>query len=154
MKKILVVDDNDTNLKILSIILAKDEYEVHTTKNAEEVLTKLCSGFDLLLLDINMPKKSGYEICRDMQFDKKLKEIPVIIISALTDSNDIVKAFTCGAVDYITKPFKSEEVRARVKTHLKIHELQQELQETNATLAHKVEEQVKIISETQMETIF
>lgn len=153
--KILIVDDNETNLKILNLILAKDGYEIHTTHTPENVLERMESFLpDLILLDINMPKKSGYELCRDIKFTEEYKEIPIIFISALTESEDIVKGFTMGAVDYVIKPFKSEEVRARVATHLEIKKLQEELKDQNAALEKRVQEQVKEITKTQMETIF
>jgi len=153
--KILVVDDNETNLKILKLILEKDGYEIHTTQSPECVVERMDVFFpDIILMDINMPKKSGYELCRDIKFLDNLKHIPIIFISALTDSEDIVKGFHMGAVDYITKPFKSEEVRARVSTHLEIKRLQEELKDHNAKLEIRVAEQVKLITRTQMETIF
>lgn len=154
MKKILVVDDNETNLKVLSLILAKDGYEVRTTQNPDSVLEKLNKDIDLILLDVNMPGKSGYDLCREIKFKEDYKDIPIIFISALSDAGDIVKGFTFGAVDYITKPFKAEEVRARVATHIKMYDLQKQLAVTNKLLEQKVQEQVKKISDTQMETIF
>lgn len=152
---ILVVDDNETNLKILSLILSKDGYEIHTTHSPENVIERMETFKpDMILLDINMPKISGYDLCREIKFEEKYKDIPVIFISALADSEDIVKGFNMGAVDYITKPFKSEEVRVRVSTHLKIKQLQEELRIHNAKLEQRVQEQVKEITKTQMETIF
>jgi len=116
--KVLVVDDNETNLKILSLILSKDGYEVHTTHSPENVLERMENFIpDIILLDINMPKISGYDLCREIKFSEQFKDIPIIFISALADAQDIVKGFHMGAVDYITKPFKSEEVRVRVSTH-------------------------------------
>ena len=84
---------------------------------------------DLILLDINMPEMNGYEVCERLKADDKLKGIPVIFISALTEQLDKVKAFAIGGVDYITKPFQMEELHARVETHLKIRRLQTELEE-------------------------
>lgn len=153
--RILVVDDNETNLKILKLILEKDDYEVHTTQSPENVLEKLENILpDIILLDINMPKISGYDLCREIKFSERFKDIPIMFISALSDAQDIVKGFHMGAVDYVTKPFKSEEVRARIATHLKIKQLQQELQEHNFALEKRVKEQVAIITQTQSETIF
>jgi len=153
--KILVVDDNETNLKIIKLILEKDNYEVHTTHSPETVLEKLdIISPDIILLDINMPKISGYDLCREIKFNEKFADIPIMFISALSDAQDIVKGFHLGAVDYVTKPFKSEEDRARIATHLKLKELQKELREQNSILEKRVREQVAIITRTQTETIF
>src|SRR5438046_1215846 len=90
---------------------------------------------DLILLDINMPEMNGYEVCEHLKADDRLKGIPVIFISALTEQLDKVKAFAMGGVDYLTKPFQMEELHARVETHLKLRRLQIELAEANARLA-------------------
>src|SRR5215212_7541713 len=82
-----------------------------------------------------MPEMNGYEVCEHLKADDRLKGIPVIFISALTEPLDKVKAFAIGGVDYITKPFQMEELHARVETHLKLRRLQIELEETNARLA-------------------
>lgn len=153
--KILVVDDNDINLKILKLILEKDDYEVHTTQSPESFMERLDALMpDLVLMDINMPRISGYDLCREMKFSEKFCDIPVMFISALSDAQDIVKGFNMGAVDYITKPFRSEEVRARVSTHLNLKRLQEELKNQNKSLEKRVSEQVEEITKTQMETIF
>lgn len=153
--KILIVDDNETNLKVLNLILAKAEYDIHTTHSPESVIDRLEIFFpDLILLDINMPKISGYDLCKEIKSIDKFKDIPIIFISALTDSEDIVKGFKMGAVDYVIKPFKSEEIKARVSTHLEIKKLQEELRNQNAALEQRVKEQVEKITQTQMETIF
>lgn len=85
---------------------------------------------DLILLDILMPEMNGYEVCERLKADKRLKEIPVIFISALGETIDKVKAFSVGGVDYVTKPFQFEEVHARVRTHLELHRQRRELQES------------------------
>ncbi|MDO8803120.1 MAG: response regulator, partial [Elusimicrobiota bacterium] len=84
---------------------------------------------DLILLDINMPEMNGYEVCRQLKADERLKDIPVIFLSALTETMDKVKAFGLGGVDYITKPFQFEEVEARVETHLELRRQKSQLQE-------------------------
>jgi sigma-B regulation protein RsbU (phosphoserine phosphatase) len=89
---------------------------------------------DMILLDINMPDMNGYKVCEHLKADSRLKEIPVIFISALTEQLDKVKAFSIGGVDYITKPFQMDELHARVETHLKLRRLQIELEETNVRL--------------------
>src|SRR5687768_13999001 len=84
---------------------------------------------DLILLDINMPDMTGYEVSERLKADEKLKGIPIIFISALTEPLDKVKAFAIGGVDYLTKPFQMEELHARVETHLKLRRLQIDLEE-------------------------
>ncbi len=109
---------------------------------------------DLVLLDIVMPGMDGYEVCRQLKSESQLKDIPVVFLSALSETMDKVKAFNEGGVDYIAKPFAFEEVQARVQTHLKIHYLQQDLERHNKDLAQLVEEKVKEISDSQIATIF
>lgn len=138
---ILIVDDVADNLKILGFILKKQGYKVRPVTNGMLALqVAIKEKPDLILLDIMMPDMDGYEVCRRLKANSKLMDIPVIFISALNDTKDIVNALEAGGVDYITKPFKAEEVKARVSTHLKLHlqsqtlQLQsKELQELNAT---------------------
>ena len=131
---ILIVDDLPANLKLLGEILKSEGYKIRQVSNGElalQVAEKEKPG--LILLDIMMPGIDGYEVCRRLKENEKLKEIPVIFISALNESHDIVRALLAGGVDYITKPFKAEEVKARVSTHVKLYQQSKELQELNAT---------------------
>jgi phosphoserine phosphatase RsbU/P len=133
---ILVVDDTPANLQVLAGMLKDRGYKVRPVPGGK--LALLAAGRDppdLILLDINMPEMNGYEVCARLKADDKLKGIPVIFISALTEPLDKVKAFATGGVDYLTKPFQMEELHARVETHLKIRRLQVELEEANARLA-------------------
>ncbi len=101
-------------------------------------LALLAAGRDppeLILLDINMPEMNGFEVCERLKAEDKLKGIPVIFISALTEQLDKVKAFATGGVDYITKPFQMEELHAHVETHLKLRRLQIDLEDANAKLS-------------------
>jgi len=109
---------------------------------------------DLILLDIVMPEVNGFEVCRQLKSEVALKDIPIIFISALQNTSDKVKAFTSGGVDYVTKPFGLEEVLARVKTHLKIRELQRMVEGYNHTLTALVQSQTKEILDSRMATIF
>ena len=93
---------------------------------------------DLILLDINMPEMNGYEVCKQLKSTGEFAEIPVIFLSALNETQDKVKAFRSGAVDYISKPFQFEEVHARVETHLKLHELRRALKLQNEQLEETV----------------
>lgn len=133
---ILAVDDTPANLQVLAGMLKDRGYKVRPVPSGKlALLAAQRDPPDLILLDINMPEMNGYELCEKLKADDKLKAIPVIFISALTDQLDKVKAFTTGGVDYLTKPFQMEELYARVETHLKLRRLQIELEETNALLA-------------------
>ena len=102
---------------------------------------------DLILLDIKMPDIDGYEVCRQLKADEQTRQIPVIFISALQEVFDKMTAFSIGGVDYITKPFQTEELLARVKTHLELRRLQQELQNANETLEEKVRDRTAELAE-------
>jgi PAS domain S-box-containing protein len=140
-ENILIVDDTQANLKILSLMLLKHKYRVHTALDGLKALQLVQeSPPDIIILDIMMPGMGGYEVCQKLKNDEQTKDIPVIFISALSSASDKVKAFEVGGVDYITKPFQIQEVLARVKNHLMIRHLQNELQKANNELGKRVEE--------------
>ncbi len=133
---ILVVDDNPDNVRLLVGMLQKHGYKVRPALNGTQALSAVEQELpDLILLDIQMPRLDGYEVCRRLKAKPDLADIPVIFVSALNEVFDKVTAFNVGAVDYITKPFQIEEVLARVKTHLAIRQMQQQLTEQNQQLA-------------------
>lgn len=130
---VLVVDDNPENLKVLSIILKDAGYQTALALDSTEALQIMeTNPIDLVLLDIMMPNTDGYELCGIIKSNVIFSDIPIIFISALSSTNDIVKALNSGGVDYITKPFQTEEVKARVATQMKISKQTQELKELNA----------------------
>ena len=132
---ILIVDDVPANLNVLAVILEEEGYKVRPVLSgvmALQVAEK--EKPDLILLDIMMPDMDGFEVCRRLRESQILNDVPIIFISALNDSNDIVKALTSGGADYITKPFRAEEVKARVATHLKIYQQRLKLQEQSKEL--------------------
>jgi len=132
---ILLVDDTPDNLRLLSTMLTEQGYEVRCVINGPMALMGAKAEIpDLILLDINMPQMSGYEVCKQLKADPITEDIPIIFISALEDIIDKVKAFSLGGVDYITKPFQLEEVLARIETHLTIARLQKQLQAQNQQL--------------------
>lgn len=127
---VLVVDDAPANLRLLSSMLIEQGYRVRSVISGPMALTaSRAAPPDLILLDINMPEMSGYEVCKHLKADERTRDIPIIFISALDETQDKVKAFTVGGVDYITKPFQLEEVLARLETHLSLRNLQKSLQQ-------------------------
>jgi len=138
---ILVVDDNPANLRLLTELLTKNGYEVRPAPNGTIALrTVVSTQPDLILLDIMMPDLDGYEVCRRLKASERNRDIPVIFISAIKDSIDKVKAFSVGGIDYITKPFESNEVLARIKTHLAIRMMHKTLTEQNIQLQQEITE--------------
>ncbi len=117
--KILVVDDDERNLRLFSAFLAPMEYVVSIAHDGIEALEKVKEiSPDIILLDIMMPKMDGFEVCKRLKADIKTSDIPIIFITAKTQTDDIVKGFELGAADYVTKPFYQAELFARVKTHV------------------------------------
>ena len=133
ISNILIVDDVPANLKVLGDILKREGHKVRPVPNGLLAL-QVCEKEkpDLILLDIMMPGLNGYEVCEKLKEDPNLCDIPIIFISALNDTKDIVKALNSGGVDYIAKPFQAEEVKARVAAHLKIGKQNKELIQLNA----------------------
>lgn len=123
---ILIVDDEPLNLTFTAEKLSP-HYNVRIAKSGDEALAYLSRQHaDLILLDINMPGKDGFEVCEIIKNDPKLKDIPIIFLTAENSPLTVVKAFDSGAVDYILKPFEPEELLIRVKTHIKSDRLQKE----------------------------
>lgn len=132
---ILLVDDQPDTLSMLVKILSKEGYKVRPAPNGFLALQAIhYSAPDLILLDVLMPDIDGYEVCRRLKHDEATREIPVIFITGLLDTEQKLKAFEVGGVDYITKPFASEEVLARVKTHTTLRQYQRRLQQENERL--------------------
>ncbi len=118
-QRILIVDDTQGNIQILGTILLKEGYQVNVARNGVHALNLVEKVMpDLILLDIMMPEMDGFETCRHLKSSPQTKNIPVIFLTARTDTEDIVKGFEVGAVDYISKPFNATELLVRVQTHL------------------------------------
>lgn len=127
---ILVVDDTPANLQLLCSMLNEKGYKVRAAPNGKLALKAAGNTPpDLILLDINMPEMNGFQVCEALKTQPLLEDIPVIFISALNETDDKVKAFTAGGVDYITKPFHFAEVEARVAAHLEIRLQRRQLQD-------------------------
>jgi diguanylate cyclase (GGDEF)-like protein len=138
---ILIVDDTIENLNLLSTMLQKRDYKVRKALNGSIALMGAKNTPpDLILLDIKMPEMNGYEVCEQLKSDPKTRQIPVIFISALGEVIDKVKAFSLGAVDYITKPFEIEEVIVRVENQLALKAAKAEIEKLNQSLELRVKQ--------------
>ena len=157
---ILVVDDTPNNLRLLAQLLSEQGYKVRVADDGPRAIESVQANLpDLILLDIIMPGMDGYEVCRQLKADEATRDIPVIFISALDATQDIVTALTAGGVDHITKPFQPEEVLARVKTHLALRnarrsllEKTKQLERVNAELEHEIaERKLELLARMQAE---
>ena len=133
---ILIVDDEKLNIELAAAYLKEEGYKLSFSMNAEAVMRSvLKKNIDLILLDINMPQKDGFEVCRMLKSESSTKDIPIIFLTAQTDIEYITKAFEVGGVDYINKPFNSVELLARVKTHLQNKSYLEEIKNKQSKLA-------------------
>jgi PAS domain S-box-containing protein len=147
-ENILMVDDHPENLRLLYQLLSKRGYKVRPTRDGKLALKfALSTPPDLILLDIMMPGMDGYEVCEQLKACPQTKHIPVIFISALNEVFDKVKAFSVGAVDYISKPFEIAEVVARVENQMLLSRLSKEIVAQNARLQAEIEERKRIEAE-------
>ena len=143
--RILIVDDTVKNIQVLGTVLKTEGYQLNVAQNglqALDVVSKVKP--DLILLDVMMPKLDGFETCKRLKADPETAEIPVVFLTAKVETDDIVKGFELGAVDYVTKPFNTTELLVRVNTHLQLFQLKQDLErlvdERTAQLEHRVRE--------------
>lgn len=138
---VLIVDDNSANLGVLSETLDQAGLEVWVAQSGKIALERVKYALpNLILLDVMMPEINGFETCRQLKANPETGDIPVIFMTALSDTANKVEGFQLGAVDYITKPFQQEEVLARVQLHLKLADLSKRLEEKNVLLEQKVAE--------------
>jgi DNA-binding NtrC family response regulator len=138
--RILVVDDTPNNVTLLQDMLAARGYHVTTAASGAEALARMAAEPpDLVLLDAMMPGLDGFEVSERLRADGATRDIPVIFLTALDGTPDKVRAFSAGAVDYVTKPFRSEELLARVRTHLALRDARRALETQNARLREEVE---------------
>ena len=139
--KLLVVDDVPANLDVLIHALEDQSYDILVATSGEAALqVARRSRPDLILLDVMMPGLNGYQTCRRLKEDEGLAPVPVIYLTARDDLEGLIEGFEAGGLDYVTKPFKKEEVLARVRTHLERALLARRLAELNASLEDKVRE--------------
>lgn len=129
MHTVLIADDSPSNLQLLFDILSKAGYEVLAAENGQEVLEIIEEAKpDIFLLDVMMPRMDGLDLCRKLKSDFRFEKTPIIFITAKSASEDIVRGFAAGAVDYVLKPFNEAEILARVHTHIHMHEVVMELE--------------------------
>lgn len=135
---ILLVDDEPKNIQLLGNLLQTEGYAVEfATSGAEALQWVKARPFDLILLDVMMPEMDGYAVCKCLKNDPAARDCPVIFLTAKTDLESLVQGFNLGAVDYVTKPFRKEELLARVKTHLTLLRQQQALNHDAAVLEER-----------------
>lgn len=135
--RILIADDDLVNIQVLSNHLTLNGYELVVAHDGEEVLTIIREGatFDLIILDLMMPKLSGYEVCKEIRADFSLTELPILILTAQSRLKDVVTAFQAGANDYLIKPYFKEELLARVETLLTLKKVMEEVMEKSRELS-------------------
>lgn len=153
--KILIVDDAPKNIQVIANLLGEENYDISYATNGRQALGHIEeTEFDLVLLDVMMPEMNGYEVCKKIKNGKQHRDLPVIFITARTDQESIIEAFEAGGQDYITKPFNSTELMARVKTHLKL----KAFEDSQQVLINNALAELKILNkeivETQKEVIF
>ncbi|MDB9511061.1 response regulator [Kamptonema animale CS-326] len=155
---ILVVDDNPTNIQVLFDVLSEIGYRVAIAKSGESALQRLQSYHpDIILLDVMMPGIDGFETCQRLKADSATSDIPVIFMTALSDSMDKVKGLSLGAVDYITKPIQHEEALARIRVHLQLRDSQKKLENRTTELSQALnslkQAQVHLVQSEKMSSL-
>jgi len=151
---ILVVDDTPANLDVISEALTDAGYEVAIAIDGERALKQVQYTLpSLILLDVMMPGINGFETCRRLKASAATKDIPIIFMTALSDTADKIKGFQLGAVDYITKPFEETEVLARVNTHIKLRNLNKELEQRVASRTAELTAALVQVKQSQLQLI-
>ncbi len=141
---LLVIDDDPLNLRFLAGVLRDGGYRVRPARDPNLAISAARTEIpDLILLDIVMPEKDGYEVCMELQADPATCHIPVIFISALGETPSKIRAFSAGGVDYITKPFEKQEILARIQTHLSLRNMRKSLEQKNEQLRTEIDRAIK-----------
>lgn len=150
-KTVLIVDDTPNNLRLLSQILAEAGYHVRATASSKQALgTAISNPPDLILLDVMMPEMNGYELCRRLREEPLTKDVPILFLSAMSESDAKIKGFVCGGQDYIAKPFDPYEVVARVETHLSLRLTKQKLEKVVSELKNVLKEKEELVKELEI----
>ena len=125
--RILIADDNQQNCELLEAYLADGDYDIVFAYDGKQTLDRVAEGLpDLILLDIMMPKLSGYEVCEKLKADPATRDVPVLMVTALNEQNDIEKAVAAGCDDFLTKPVNKIELKTRVRSLLRVRHLTHE----------------------------
>lgn len=152
-KVILIVDDNPQNLQVLAELLDKSGYELVLALDGNQAFEFISNEKpDLILLDIMMPEIDGFEVCKRLKVKEETKDIPIIFLTAKAEVDNIVKGFETGAVDYVTKPFNTIELKMRIKTHLELKKSRDELKRYNSELLRAneiINKKMKELQETK-----
>ncbi|MEI6172664.1 MAG: hybrid sensor histidine kinase/response regulator [Bacteroidota bacterium] len=147
--RILAVDDNPRNLMIIPAILSSDHFKVDSANSGQEALNLISEkNYDVVLMDIMMPGMDGFETCSRIKQEEKNLNLPVIFLTAKTEVESITQAFKCGGLDYLSKPFRSDELIARVTTHAELKRHREQQKEINRWLEQKVEERTLALRES------
>jgi signal transduction histidine kinase len=148
---ILIVDDNPANLSVVVDYLASHSFHIMVARDGETGLRLAQQDYpDLILLDVLLPGIDGFEVCRRLKANEQTRNIPVIFMTIVTRTEDKVRGFEVGGVDYITKPFQHEEVLARVTTHLRLRELTREVEVAKESLERRVTERTAELSQANV----
>ena len=151
--QILLVDDNPTNLQVLYQTLEGQGYRLRAARSGRDAISIAQRAVpDLILLDVMMPDMDGFETCARLKADARTRDAAVIFLSALTEAREKVRGLELGAVDFVNKPFQSEEVLARVRTHLTIRDLQKQLRRRNEELEHELTVAQELLREARDRT--
>jgi len=149
--KILIVDDNTKNIQVLASTLS-GLYNIEYTTDGYDALNWIkAEPFDLILLDITMPSINGLEVCEIIRKDESFNDMPIIFITARTDTESIVKGFQAGGQDYLTKPFNDQELKERIKTHLELKKSKEKLSDVNKWLEQEVEKKTAALQKAYQE---
>ena len=142
--RVLIADDNDQNRELLEAYLIDEDYHILMARDGEETLTVVREHQpDLVLLDIMMPRMSGYEVCEQLKRDTEFSGIPVLMVTALNEMGDIEKAVSAGCDDFLTKPVNQLELKTRVRSLLKVRHL---TSERDRLLAYLEEMELRVLS--------
>lgn len=134
--KVLIADDNQQNCELLDAYLSAEGYEISMAYDGQQTLDKVAeSQPDLILLDIMMPRLSGYEVCQELKQNKSTRDIPVLMVTALAERGDVEKAVEAGCDDFLSKPVNSLELKTRVRSLLRVRHLTNERDRLLAYLA-------------------
>ncbi len=158
-RRILVVDDNAENIRVIGSILRQNDYNVGYAIDGQQALNILNGDdtqFDLILLDVNMPGLNGFQVCQKIRRIEQFNELPVIFLTANTETGQIIEGFRSGGQDYVTKPFHTDELLVRISTHIELREKREQLKQMNVVLNEKVRERTKELEESnrKLETAY